>query len=713
MVHKLKEKGTQYEIDYVGREDKRRSDHMMYMNICAEIQDEFLKFSGKFKSDFNVEMEESEVAKTSKILTKKLPKDMSRAEKGFDSIQDDLYMNNIQKHDSSTKSLFQGYFKVIQRFYEDFFYHKKDDVVMLYEFQEFERSHHSQDAGFLQIWEIMNTIFEKVDYDTVKSYEDDEIGLKKLLTTNTCRWLENEFCKELGIDGIIEHHLSELDDDQLPQNYVLPDEAIKVIIECICNYLKDNDFYNTSLILNGQNNDSKLSNIGTNQDGIPIYAVIYFMIRCGRRKEALIVAQECELSIAKVLQEWFDDDKFDYQFDNSIELFESKDNDQLGYNKDIFKEALIILVTKYSGNPDSNLCNNLADYLWFNLQKCHFRKNKNDRLRYDEDTLTLEILQNSIIQHGEEYFNENGANPLNFYKVLILVGLYEEAVLYMNSIDKYNIQNAHVAIILDGIGILSYTKTTKYMKQNKGKLGMKKNKEDLAPTFPKIIKSFIEFLGSQYFTESIIYASLLIDEYQVKMMSHLFFKNNSFNLLLGETDKDKINLVTKKDVPLSKFVNQNNLTKIIEKVTKKVYNSTVDPKICILLQDKIQNDKVVVDLLINEQNRVIEYCRSLNEESKLISSGLSVYNKSSDYNYLMRDSNKASANIASTSQKVIDADYLVSKEYDFIIKKIKAKASNGSIDHKEYMERLENIDSVAKFINLFRNKKYSDAYDMM
>jgi len=97
---------------------------------------------------------------------------------------------------------------------------------------------------------------------------------------------------------------------------------------------------------------------------------------------------------------------------------------------------------------------NLSDYLWFNLQKCYFERPGMEFNKHNQDVLTLRILQSSIVRHGEEYFNEDGNNPLNFYKVLILVGLYEEAVRYLDSVDKHRIENTHVALVLNEIGII-------------------------------------------------------------------------------------------------------------------------------------------------------------------------------------------------------------------------------------------------------------------
>ena len=73
---------------------------------------------------------------------------------------------------------------------------------------------------------------------------------------------------------------------------------------------------------------------------------------------------------------------------------------------------------------------------------------------------------------------------------------------------------------------------------------------------------------SYNFLESIIYSTLLEDNYLVETFSDLFLKNNSFSILFETTDKSRTNLVTQKNLQLNDFLPQEIVGKVIKKVWK-------------------------------------------------------------------------------------------------------------------------------------------------
>jgi regulatory protein YycI of two-component signal transduction system YycFG len=184
-VKKIIKRGAQYEIDYVGREDKRLSDHKMYMEICSYIQEEFRIFEGKHNMDFDSFIKEKDGLNKAKKLKKDPPKSLNPK----DDISADMEMESSYglglKHDSASSSLFDGYYKIVQKFLEDVIFTKKAEVNMLYEFYEFERHHSSLDSNFLQIWDILFTVFENIDYDTIRQFDDDPQALSYKLTQST------------------------------------------------------------------------------------------------------------------------------------------------------------------------------------------------------------------------------------------------------------------------------------------------------------------------------------------------------------------------------------------------------------------------------------------------------------------------------------------------------------------------------------------------
>jgi hypothetical protein len=191
LVDKLKKRGTQYELDFTGREDKRLGDHNMYLEISADIQDEFRRFEGKHQMDFNAFISE-DVKKNIPMMQGSLPKTMKSVSKTT-PFSSDFNMMNISKHDSNTKAVLDGYYKGVQSFLEDSHFAKKYDVLLTNEFYDFEKSYHNTDDSFENIFCILRQMFEGIDYDVVQTSADNPETLDRRICQNTCTWFENEF----------------------------------------------------------------------------------------------------------------------------------------------------------------------------------------------------------------------------------------------------------------------------------------------------------------------------------------------------------------------------------------------------------------------------------------------------------------------------------------------------------------------------------------
>ena len=294
----------------------------MYKEIISEVNREFRLFSGKPVDNFEPSSVK-QLAVSSKELKTSLPRHLHSGsqDQEMEEYHDKSFLSNISRHDESTRSLFEGYFHVIQRYIEDLLYPNKEEVHVLSEFYQFEKSHHSMNSEFLEIWEILDMIFDKIDYGTVLDFEDDKEGLQNKLARNTCTFLENEFSKELGIDQIVMHYTKDNMDDGIAID--LPEEAIDTMIEYILDYIKSSEFETSGVQLE------------KHQD-IPIYGVVYFLLRAGHKNIAEKVAKKYELSIYR--------------------LFESAEQPvDIDYKTDIFKEAIYILTTKKSIDPNTVL----------------------------------------------------------------------------------------------------------------------------------------------------------------------------------------------------------------------------------------------------------------------------------------------------------------------------------------------------------------------
>jgi hypothetical protein len=469
------------------------------------------------------------------------------------------------------------------------------------------------------------------------------------------------------------------------------------VIEHFLNFIKDFNFETDETCLELEDNT------------LPIFAIIYFCIRAGKRKIALEIASKSKLPDVKVIHELLKNevDNLGESIDNkklyntAIQALSDisrrqadESNESIGvYKKDIFKEALLLLFTKQITPSHALLNTNLSDYLWFSLQKCYFNTSESFLNNNSDNLCTLKLLKGAILSYGESYFNEDGSSPLNFYKVLIFTSQFEEAISYLDSIDQHRIENTHVALAINSIGLFEINEqddmNVDALSSNLRNAKSKKNVRE-PNLFAKIIKNYIKFLGSDYLSQSIIYATLLDYPDVVNTLADLFVKHNNFSVLLETAPSTGLDLITKKNLPLSTFLNNENLTKIIHKVCKKVSRTTEDPHISILLQNKIGNDKEVVGLLCKWQNLQIT------QHSELIEGAVE--------NYYTRQMLMKKDNF-----NIEDA----SKKYNKIVEKILGKATKGSYEHKEFKIRLDNLQKVVEFINLVIGENYDKAYSEM
>jgi len=721
LVEKLKKRGTQYEFDFIGREDKRQSDHNMYMGIWADIQDEFRKFEGKHKMDFDSFITE-DISQKVPIISKNVPKDLRNIDASPSPFSNSYDISHSSRHDSNTKSLLDGYFKIIQKFLEDAIFVKGFDIQMREEFYQFEKSFHNMDDSFENIWDIICQVFDNIDYKTVECLYENPNELQRRLCRNTCTWFEKEFWDEMHLNDVICQFVSQTEGDNSNVNmtdksqdksdydqmimtgqYNISEELITAIIDRILNYMKDFKY------------ETDESSLELEDGKLPIYAIIYFCIRAGKRKEALQIAYKSSLPDVKIIRNLLEEELFYFEgsggvreltdneklYNTALEALSSiskrqSEDEQMNsiYKKDVFKEALLVLLTKHVMPCHELLNTNLSDYLWFNLQKCYFERPGMEFNKHNQDVLTLRILQSSIVRHGEEYFNEDGNNPLNFYKVLILVGLYEEAVRYLDSVDKHRIENTHVALVLNEIGIIGWEQPidNDVMESfSMSKSRSKKDKKEKKPLLPLIIKNFCNFLGPDYFSQNVIYSTLLESQHCVRQISDLIVKHNSFSILLETSNKTNLNLISHKDLALAKFVPKATLSKIIHKVCTKVTRSTDDPHICILLQNKIGNDAEVVELILKKQNQLIQ----TKKDVIVLIASQNIYPKEA----LMDKGKKTIPNMSS--------------EYKPIVDKIRNKAFKGSPEHKEYQRRFENMSEIVEFMNLVTEEQFDKAFSHM
>ncbi|PIA12883.1 NIC-domain-containing protein, partial [Coemansia reversa NRRL 1564] len=192
-----------------------------------------------------------------------------------------------------------------------------------------------------------------------------------------------------------------------------------------------------------------------------IWAHMFVLYRCGHRQELLKYALEMEDIITDSdpgfvahLKAFLDRASATSSTRSDIPITSSSSS-----LEDPYKAALYKVLGR--GNvpkkATQEVIQTTEDYLWTNLV-----------LIRDADIIavasghprnTLDSLQTLMLKFGAAHFDPNGNNPLLYLRVLLLCGLFENAVDYLLQIDRYQIEAVHMAIMLAFAGLLRVAET--------------------------------------------------------------------------------------------------------------------------------------------------------------------------------------------------------------------------------------------------------------
>lgn len=215
-----------------------------------------------------------------------------------------------------------------------------------------------------------------------------------------------------------------------------------------------------------KNNGPELMSKTLNFNGVSIWALLFYLIRCGLYEDAI--------ALTKSGREAFD--KFDRNFPIYLsqyvkggamglpselqerissdygQAFQFLNEDSAGF--DPFKYAVYKIIGKCDlarKTLPSALNLSIEDWIWFHLLIINeFYPGNASSLLFEN--YTLENLQRKVLSLGPDRFNASSNNPL-YAKTLMLTGLYENTVQYL--FDAVNESEAvHLAIALCYYGLL-------------------------------------------------------------------------------------------------------------------------------------------------------------------------------------------------------------------------------------------------------------------
>ncbi|CAB3987731.1 nuclear pore complex Nup93-like, partial [Paramuricea clavata] len=300
-------------------------------------------------------------------------------------------------------------------------------------------------------------------------------------------------------------------------------------------------------------------------DGVPLWPLLYYCIRCGDLDAAMQVAQMSPHHTTK-LKEYLED----YMRSEDKRLHPSLEEElRLQYRRSVnngtdpFKRAVYTVLGHISDAEElSDVITKTDDYLWLKLCQIVSTGEKRD---HSHSTLTLQNLQVLLLEeYGEAYFKAVD-NPLLYFQVLMLSAQFEAAIEFLSRIETYRSHAVHFAIVmyLRKLLILPETVQAQLLTKDPTDAGVRKM------NFARLIKSYTRKFEITDPREALQYFYLLRklrsphgENLFSKCVSELVLETREFDVLLGHMEADG----TRKLGCIDKF--QGDVEDIIEMVAK-------------------------------------------------------------------------------------------------------------------------------------------------
>lgn len=189
-------------------------------------------------------------------------------------------------------------------------------------------------------------------------------------------------------------------------------------------------------------------------DGHPVWALIYYCLRCGDRSAAVTISRQAEGNtgdMTSVLEEYAAsaDGHLGASSENRVRQLYAR---FVRASEDPFKRAVFCILGRCDVAQDhpavSATC---EDYLWLKLCLVYAEEPASpgeDQQEQARDRLTLSKLQHSLLEeYGESHFDAM-RQPYLYFQVLFLTGQFEHAVEFLARTEPQRVHAVHVALVL-------------------------------------------------------------------------------------------------------------------------------------------------------------------------------------------------------------------------------------------------------------------------
>uniref|UniRef100_A0A3P9CF96 Nuclear pore complex protein Nup93 n=1 Tax=Maylandia zebra TaxID=106582 RepID=A0A3P9CF96_9CICH len=277
-------------------------------------------------------------------------------------------------------------------------------------------------------------------------------------------------------------------------------------------------------------------------EGHPVWAVIYYCLRCGDLHAAMQVVNRMQHQLGD-FKTWFQE----YMKSPDRRLSPTSENKlRLHYRRvlrncaDPYKRAVYCMIGKCDINDNhGEIADKTEDYLWLKLNQVCF---DDDGSSSPQDRLPLPQLQKQLLEdYGESHFSAS-QQPFLYFQVLFLTAQFEAAVAFLFRVERLRSHAVHVALVLYELRLLlkSTGQSAQLLSQEPGDPPMVRRLN-----FIRLLMLYTRKFESTDPREALQYFYFLRNEKDnqgenmfMRCVSELVIESREFNMLLGRLEKD-------------------------------------------------------------------------------------------------------------------------------------------------------------------------------
>uniref|UniRef100_A0A7N6FLU5 Nuclear pore complex protein Nup93 n=1 Tax=Anabas testudineus TaxID=64144 RepID=A0A7N6FLU5_ANATE len=277
-------------------------------------------------------------------------------------------------------------------------------------------------------------------------------------------------------------------------------------------------------------------------EGHPVWAVIYYCLRCGDLNAAMQVVNKVQHQLGD-FKTWFQeymnspDRRLSPASENKLRLHYRR---VLRNSADPYKRAVYCLIGKCDiSDNHGEVADKTEDYLWLKLNQVCF---DDDGSSSPQDRLTLPQLQKQLLEdYGESHFSAS-QQPFLYFQVLFLTAQFEAAVAFLFRVERLRSHAVHVALVLYELRLLlkSSGQSAQLLSQEPGDPPMVRRLN-----FIRLLMLYTRKFESTDPREALQYFYFLRNEKDsqgenmfMRCVSELVIESREFDMLLGRLEKD-------------------------------------------------------------------------------------------------------------------------------------------------------------------------------